>query len=164
MPRPERKLSGFLVRLRECLCTELADTLAGAVCRCSAVHSEVEVLDGCNCACPEQRTGRAVVRVVSIESFSLTSAATMNPCPTGWLANVEINVSRCVLDCKAEIPADETLELEALHALSDYAAMKRAVLCCGQQGKYKPEMQRWRPLGPDGCCYGGALELTVRLE
>jgi hypothetical protein len=164
MAQPERRLSPFLVRLRECLCNELADTLAGPVCRCSLVHSEVEILDGCDCACPDGHTGRAVVRVVQIDSFSLTSAASMNPCPTGWLAAIEINVTRCVLDCTAEIPPDETLEKEALYALSDYAAMKRAVLCCNRQGKYKAEMQRWRPLGPDGCCFGGALELTARVE
>lgn len=164
MPRPERTLSGFLVRLRACLCEELATTLAGPVCRCSLVHSESEVLDGCDCACDGGHTGRAVVRVVDIESFALTSAATMNPCPTGWLANLEINVSRCVQDCTAELPPDESLEIETLHALSDYAAMKRAVLCCGKQVKHKPEMHRWRPLGPDGCCYGGALELTARIE
>jgi hypothetical protein len=164
MPRPERNLSAFLTRLRQCVCDELADTLAGPVCRCSLIHSEVEVLDGCNCACPDGSTGRAVIRVVSIDSFTLTSAATMNPCPTGWLALLEINVTRCVLDCKAEIPPDETLELEALYALSDYAALKRAVICCGKQAKFRPEMRAWRPLGPDGCCYGGAMELTARIE
>lgn len=164
MARPERALSGFLTRLRECMCNELRDTLAGPVCRCSIIHSETEILDGCDCACDDGSTGRAVIRVVGINSFALTSAATMNPCPTGWLASLEINVSRCVLDCTAEIPNDETLELEALYALSDYAALKRAVVCCGKAVKFRPEMQRWRPLGPDGCCYGGALELTARIE
>lgn len=164
MPKPERKLSSFLVRLKECLCTELRETLAGPVCRCSLVHSEVEILDGCDCACPDRSTGRAVIRVVNIDSFALTSAATMNPCPTGWMAHLEINIARCVMDCKAELPDDETLDKEALYALSDYAAMKRAVLCCGKQGNYKPEFGQWRPLGPDGCCYGGALTLTARIE
>ena len=164
MAQPERRLSPFLVRLRECLCNELADTLAGPVCLSGQAQSQPSRISTSLCTRLHRHTGRAVVRVVEIGSFSLTSAASMNPCPTGWLAAVEINVTRCVLDCKAEIPQDSVLETEALYALSDYAAMKRAVLCCNKQGKYKAEMQRWRPLGPDGCCFGGALELTARIE
>jgi len=163
MSRPERALSGFLVRLRECVCEELKETLAGPVCRCSLVHSEVEILDGCNCACPDGATGRAMLRVVTIDAVSAQSGVFV-PCPSAWQATIEIDVTRCVLDCKAEIPDDAVLETEALHALSDYAALKRAIICCAKQGKYKPEAINWRPLGPDGCCYGGAMTLQVRIE
>ena len=160
MRRPERALSETLRRLRSCVCEELKETLAGPVCRCHVVHSEVEILDGCDCACDDGATGRAWLRVVEIESVNNQSGQ-FNPCPSQWDALVEIGVSRCVVDCRAELPSDDDLELEAFRALSDYAALKRAVICCAKNGRFKPEARVWRPLGPEGCCYGGVLQVGL---
>lgn len=160
-PIPERQISGLLLRLRECVCQELSTTLAGPVCRCHLVHSEVEILDGCDCVC-DAGTGRAYIRILEISLVTLTDRPP--PCPTGWKVDMEIGVARCVLDCQAELPPDETLEREVLYVMSDYAALRRAVTCCAKNQRYKPVATRWRPLGPEGCCYGGALNVEVTIS
>lgn len=75
----------------------------------------------------------------------------------------ELGIVRCSPTPSASgIISDEQWNALSELILDDYAAMYRAFCCFQQQFNTRPMLVgQWTPLGPDGNCIGGSMNVTV---
>ncbi len=163
-PLSDNLVAPLLLELRDCLCAELRNTPSGPVCRCMVVHSAtLPVMDGCDCTCEPAGQGDAWTRLVRLEPDLAIVNAAPQQCPSGWQAVIELGVYRCV-----ETPEEgEALEPQvvndtALRMLADMNAVLRT-LCCRALTDRDLSVDFWQPIGPEGGCAGGALQIRVAL-
>lgn len=159
--------SDLAAKLLNCLCSALVGTLAGPVCQCCLHPGTFVPMDVC-CDCPDGQ-GQAAVRVRSIYPSTRFPAAAATPenCPTATFAVVlEMTAYRCAatLDDAGNPPTCLAVTHDALVALDDAAAMRRAVNCCLRAdtavGAYV--IGEWQPVAVQGGCHGGTMSVTVQ--
>lgn len=169
---PDDRVSGLVSRLLGCLCAQLADTVAGPPVMCCVRPGLAAPADLC-CQAEvdgETREGQAWVRVARIYPTTgrfPQQAVDRQICATGgWAAELEMGAWRCAatVDDDGSPPACGDVTRDALVALSDAAAMRRAARCCFPDEKGDPPavVGEWVPLGPNGGCTGGTLTLTAQ--
>lgn len=153
-----------LLALRDCLCAELAKSLAGPPCRCVIVHSDTfPIMDGCDCTCEPNGQGDAWTRLVRLEPEVSATPVVTSKCPPGWIAVIELGVHRCIplTEDGSPLPDRQQNDL-ALMLLADMNATLRA-LCCPVLADHDIGVDFWQPIGPAGGCAGGALQIRVAL-
>jgi hypothetical protein len=156
----------ILKALRDCLCAQLYDSPLGPACRCMVVHNfTLPVMDGCDCACPDsQGQGDAWVRLVRLDPDGQLFGVGPRGCPTGWQAAIELGTYRCV-----EVPGDREIlpqsvvDYTAAGLLGDMHALIRTVACCSALDDYSSGVEFYSPVGPEGGCAGGVLQIRVAL-
>lgn len=154
-----------LTALRDCLCTELARSMFGPVCRCVITHNSTSPsMDGCDCTCEPEGVGDAWVRLVRLEPEVSLNPVSNQGCAPGWQAVIELGAYRCyqLTESGEPLPEEEETQL-AYRLLSDMNAMLR-VLCCPVLADYSLGVDFWLPLGPAGGCAGGSLQIRVALS
>lgn len=164
-PLSDNLVAPLLVELRDCLCSQLARTPAGPVCRCMLLHNfSLPPMDGCDCTCENGR-GDGWVRLVRLEPEVSLNLTHPTVCPTGWLATIELGVYRCVPldDSPAAMPAQQVGDI-ALEMLADMAALIRVLGCCPALADRDVGVDYWQPVGPAGGCAGGTLQIRVAIS
>lgn len=171
----DRWLTPALLRLKDCVCTELARSVGGPVARSGLIWSDLPILDGCECgcelndqgqpcSCTAASKGRAYVRLASGEAVAQPPAT--GPCLNrGWDMTIQIGVARCTIGCAPDLRPDSDEETMFLTAAADLLAVRRAVVCCNKALPQNVSLteRAWQTLGPEGCCYGGELAVIVRV-
>lgn len=164
-PLSDSLVAPLLVELRDCVCAELARSIAGPVCRCAIAHSVVTpTMDGCDCEC-EDGQGDAWVRLVRLEPEESLEIVGPSVCPTGWQAVIELGVYRCVpLPEEDEVLEEQVVSDTALAALADMNALIRVLGCCTALRDAFTGVEFWQPVGPSGGCAGGTLQIRVAIS
>lgn len=165
-------VSPIALALRDCLCTELTQSVAGPVCDCYVVHNQaLPTMDGCDCTCTaeidsEKHAGRgdASVRVVRLEpDIGLTAGPT--PCPTGWQAVFSMVVYRCVPTPEGDEVLPGAVRTEsALELNADLVAMLRVLACCEELRDRSAGVDFVQPIGPSGGCAGWEVQFRLALS
>jgi hypothetical protein len=160
----------LVTRLLGCLCDQLPATLAGPACFCCARPGLAVPADFC-CSCDGVTPGEGQAWVRAARIFPVTARfptpqADRDPCERGgWAVELQLGVWRCAatVDDEGNPPECADVTRDAMVALSDAAAMRRAVKCCFAvpRGDYLVVVNGWEPLGPNGGCAGGQLTITV---
>ncbi|KGI79383.1 hypothetical protein IL38_24105 [Actinopolyspora erythraea] len=175
-PIIDRLIAPVMLELRDCLCRELARTVAGPVCRCYLDHGpNPPIMDGCQCECwgtsesgePWHGNGDGWVRLVKTDpdtgqgARSPLGAAGAAACPLGWVATLEIGAYRCVeLPEDGAPPSGDTLTAMSLMLASDRAAMERTLACCDALAEASAESSGYLPARQGGCG-GGTIQLRI---
>lgn len=113
--------------------------------------------------------GLAWVRVASIAPSSTNNWPSPDVIPQGGcgVTRLAIVLEMGIVRCAPTKPANQLVSNEEWNALSellldDYAAMYRAYCCYAEQHQYdRILLGQWNPLGVDGNCIGGTMNLTV---
>lgn len=166
----EQRLGPLAMDLLECLCEHLATTMGGPVQRCCLYPGQIVPMDACCVTGDCHENGMAAIRVVNIFPTRRFPVQTQDftPC-TGihWAAVLELVVYRCaadMTDAGCPPPCNE-LQRDALIAIDDSLAMRRAIACClGEDGVPCSDAVvpgPWAPIGPSGGCHGGQMQVTV---
>lgn len=154
-------------RLRDCLC-ELLEESWPTKCCCIFYGTEVPWDD---CSADGGREGMAWVRIADVyptERFP-QAVTTANPCGglDGWAVVLELGVLRCAPtpSSSGRLPGCEANTAAAEKAAHDAHVMRRAVMCCDdwREPGQRFVMGRWQPVGGDGGCQGGVLQVTVHV-
>lgn len=164
-PLADSLVAPLLLALRDCLCAQLAGSVAGPVCRCMVVHNTgIPVMDGCDCTCEPAGHGDGWVRLVRLEPEIGLNLATPQACPTGYQAVIELGAYRCVVtpDDGEALPERDVTDM-ALMLLADMNATLRVLQCCEALRDRDIGVDFWQPIGPSGGCAGGALQIRVAL-
>lgn len=154
-----------LAELRDCLCEALANTLDGQPARCCIQHGTEAVVDDC-CS------GTAWIRLISASPYTSfpTPALSRNriDCPPSqWMMTVELGVARCAcsLHDDGSPPDCCCMEDEVARAMSDRAAMNRAVFCCfADLVDCEITVGQYLPLSTTGGCLGGTIQVTFAFD
>ncbi|MFI6290013.1 hypothetical protein ACIBEJ_00420 [Nonomuraea sp. NPDC050790] len=157
--------------LLACFCEALNGTVAGAPCRCSLLPGANVAADLC-CDCG-RGNGQAWVRVDGM--WPTTSRwpqrlLEAEACPLGmWAVQLELGAYRCAakVDGRGRPPSAERLTRDTEIVLDDAAAMRLAASCCFRPAggpTRRMIVGEWRPLGPEGGCVGGYLQVTVKAD
>lgn len=164
-------------RLLDCLCTALADSVGGPVCRCCLrPGGHLVPMDSCYCECGAVGgNGQASVQVTGIyptnrfprngiEEWDIACDARNT-----WVAELTMTVYRCVHVLKDDgtPPSCAELDADARKIASDRFAMMTAALCCDWR-RPSPEWEQqpiipgsWTPVTPQGGCAGGYMTVLV---
>lgn len=112
--------------------------------------------------------GLAWVRVTKVVPSSTNNwpSADVTPqggCGTKMVAiSLEIGIVRCAPTKPAQkIPSVEEWNEVAEATYLDFTAMSRAICCFQEQWRYLTLVGDWTPLGVDGNCVGGTINVTV---
>lgn len=106
--------------------------------------------------------GQAWVRIVSMtplrqRGVGPTSAA----CIVGWQVVLAAGVLRCieVIDDAGRAPTDVEMTRDAAQMISDAASLLQALAC----SDLPLALGAWAPLGAEGGCAGGEVQMTATL-
>jgi hypothetical protein len=151
---PDALALPVLERLRDALTVELAQTLAGLPSRVSLVPGANLVLD-CDKGWVRLNAAAPSVRWPNF-------GGSLNSCADPTAVQVQVGVARCVItmDADGRPPTAEEDDESVRVQLSDYAALRRTVLCSLPGKDYV--LGTYLPVGPQGGLSGGALMVTVR--
>ncbi|MFC7721151.1 hypothetical protein [Nonomuraea recticatena] len=167
----DRTAYGLAEELLACFCAALEETTAGAPCRCSLLPGAQVAADLC-CDCGNGN-GQAWVRVDSMWPTTARWPQRLGEpekCPINlWAVQLELGAFRCAakVDNRGRPPSAARLTRDAEIVLDDAAAMRRAISCCfrtADEPKRRLVVGEWRPLGPDGGCVGGFMQVTVKAD
>ena len=154
--------------LRDCLCAKLAaDTIGGAVCRCSLMAGDTAIADICEIDADTGADGQAWVRVVRVftsREFPRPSTDAYNACTGGlWVAEYELGVLRCAVgpDDEGQPPSADQLNREAAKVMDDAYALRLTAECC-LPSVFPRRAGQWSPRSSGGCT-GGTVTVTVQM-
>jgi hypothetical protein len=148
-----------LLRLKECLCTGLNASGLGEGCRCTLLHGL-----GASPAFPAIGKSTAWVGLLNVfpsKTFP-SPAVDLNTCIAPIAANVTVGVLRCYqvrTSGETEAELRDYLDVQ----MADMAAMRRAIVCCANDG-FAISLGTYSPVGPEGGIYGGAWTLVIGEE
>jgi hypothetical protein len=161
----EKKFFPILSRLVECRGTDLAKAGGPSLCYCGLMIGDVTPLALMDCS---TQCGVAWVRPAGAfpsTSFPLpVDASQAISCASPLAMAVEVGVARCAPrgQGKALYPDPQDMFDAARLYMSDMAAMRRAILCCGKQS---PEvlfsLGEWSPIPVQGGVSGGVWSISV---
>lgn len=140
-----------------------------AVCRTFVAPGSTAVWDVC-CECQPGVEGQAwvaVQQVVPARPFPTPEGA-LRCAPEQYAAELAVGVLRCAAtqDESGAPPSAATLTGEAAKISRDRTILHDVVLC-RWAGELLPgglTIRGWSPLGPQGGCVGGLLEITVAVD
>lgn len=162
-PCPDVLVVPLLRNLRTCVAEQLA--FCGRLpCRFPITWGEqIPPADACDCFC-DSGQGQAWARWVSTEPADLGGKALQAAgCADGTFEiTAEVGLYRCWPvpgDAKPLEEADE--EHAALGLLTDAAALRRALTCCGYLEERQWELVKEEPVGHSGGCTGVSIQLRV---
>lgn len=184
---PDPAAAAALMSLRDCLCSEAARTIYGAVCRCYvAWGAALPIQDGCSCTCGDssEHNGDAWAKLDSMEpDLAGTPSANemMGWCAPAWTATISLGIYRCIPVAEGEnVMAAEQVTDTSLALLSDMAALWRVLSCCRTTG---PDIDPaslvapvggalddgvrvigWTPIDASGGCAGSSLTIQLPLS
>lgn len=165
IPRLAHLLWAIAKQLRDCLCSKLADTLAGPVCRCSLMSGDQAIADICEGE-PGVGEGQAWVRMTRLfasTNFPRPNNDTFNCAGSFWAAEFEIGVLRCAVtsDDDGQPPTADELNAETAKVFDDAFVLRWVTECC-LPSTLPVVSSDWQPMS-GGKCTGGRLTLTVHL-
>lgn len=169
---PDPAAAGLLMKLRDCLCNELARSVLGPPCRCYvAWGATLPIQDGCDCSCglDGEHNGDAWVKLDSMEpdlGGTPSSNELIGWCAPGWTATISMGSYRCIPTPEGgdEVLSAEEVTDTSLALLSDMAAVWRVLSCCTQALDDGLRVFGWTPIDASGGCAGGALTIQVPLS
>lgn len=166
-PVADTLVAPLLRALRDCLCAQLQTSPLGGTCRCMIVHSSaLPVMDGCDCSCDGGTQGDAWVRLVRLDPDTALFATIASVCPPGWQAVIELGTYRCVPipEEGVEILPESQVDATTMNLLGDMHALLRTVACCPVLRDLSVGVEFYSPIGAEGGCAGGILQLRVALS
>lgn len=163
MATPSGGVPEILSTLIACLCEKLALSTGGAPAQCCLISSPAVIASCC--------AGFAWVRPVGSFPTDVFPAQAYTPTrclPPTWGLSVELGVARCApTSCDQQgNPCCEKEATAVTVALSDFDAMKKAVLCClpAATGLLLDEIEigPWVVGGSEGGCFASTMTATIR--
>lgn len=149
--------------LSACVCAQLAESIGGSPATCCVVASPPVIPNCCE--------GFAWVRAVGIsptEAFPSPGYAPSRCTTPDWILAVEMGVSRCAAKVCDELgnPCCDNEATATAIALSDYAALREAFLCCFTEAAELQldlvEIGPWVPGTPEGTCVQSTMTGNIR--
>lgn len=119
-------------------------------------------------ACEGQLSVR-VVNVFPTETFPAPRAGAVPVCGTSWAVELELAVLRCALgvdsdSVPARVPTMAEEMVVAERALADRALLTATALGFAADRDAAVALGHYVPMGPDGGCVGGAINVTFLVE
>ena len=146
-----------LLKLLDCLCTELQRSGLDNQCECILLHGAGTQVDQ-----PAIGKGVAWVGLNSIfgsKNFP-SPDGDIDTCSSPIAASVTVGVIRCYKLRESGETRDEMIGYMDTQ-MADMAAMRRAILCCAQDGDVAVSLGTYSPIGPSGGAYGGSWSPTL---
>lgn len=150
--------------IKGCLCTQLAASYGGAVCRCSVYPSPTPPAD--ICTKDANGNGQATVSLSRIfDSKAFPQPDISGTCEAYLAAEINLSVWRCAptIGDGGELPTVAELEEAARIQSSDAQVLRCAIKCCIPFG-YQFILSEYEAYPLDGGCMGGTLTAVVALE
>lgn len=119
----------------------------------------------CDCGTGDGQLWVQVAEAFPTDDFPSPVAGANRCPPSGFGARLVVGILRCaaVVDDQGRAPSSERLTADALKVQRDRAIVYEALRCCylvdADPGTY--QIGSWTPLGPQGGCVGGAVNVTV---
>ena len=154
----------LLADLSQCLCDQLAAASDRKLCFCGVVTGEqvdgsLAGYDGCT-------GGMAWVRVTNIfPSTTFPNPDLLTGCSTLLAVEVEVGTLRpMVIPRGRKLPSVGDLAVATQQAMSDMAAMHRAIACCASSSSvdFVYQLGNYLPIGPEGGLVGGTWTFTFQ--
>lgn len=146
-----------LLKLKDCLCSELASAGLDGQCQCVLLHGA-----GAQPALPSAGKGVAWVGLNSI--FPSTTfpepSESASSCSAPLAASVTVGVIRCY-QVKTSGESEEDMRTYMDLQMADMAAMRRAILCCADIEGVDVDLGTYSPIGPEGGIYGGMWSSVI---
>lgn len=167
--REDRTVYPTMIRLRDCLCAELAASGGPELCSCELMPGAGEgFIDIGDC----DEGGTAWVRLLGVfRSSRLPEQDVTSPSEQTFLAaQLEVGVARFIHvvdeDGTAPDAVDQHMDVRLL--LSDMAAMERAIVCCFGETEDREEIDfvlgGYLPLSGVGGVGGGIWQVYARVR
>lgn len=151
-----------LVKLTDCLCTELVSSGLPPTCICSPMPGEAIAADYVS-----KDQGMAWVRVSSVYPSSIFPAQDQSAsgCAVEIAVQLEVGVLYCapVTEGRSNNPPGLGRMFDSTRLqMATMAAMLRAIECClGRASRKGVALGAYTPLGPEGGVVGGSWQVTV---
>jgi len=151
-----------VIKLADCLCTELVDAGLPPTCICSPMPGEAVAADYVN-----SNEGMAWVRVNSVYPSAVFPAQDQSAsgCLMPMAVQLEVGVLYCapVTEGRSNNPPGLSQLFDSTRLqMAAMAAMLRAIECClGATSSKFVSLGPYTPLGPDGGVVGGSWSVTV---
>ena len=153
-------IANLMLKMRECLCNEVAPT-----CWCGLYPGDQVPMEFCG-ECDSGKCGMAYVRLASAypsSEFPFPDSDAQCVAPLAY--QVAVGVMRCVpvANDDGSLPDPGDILTSTLAHLDDQQAVARAVRCCVTTNAHGMAhvMGEWQPIGPQGGCVGGEVMVTV---
>lgn len=150
--------------VKGCLCTSLASSYGGAVCRCLVYPSPVPPADVCTK--DASGNGQATVSISRIfDSRNFPEPDISGRCEAYTAVELNLSVWRCapMIGDGGELPSVADLEEAARILAADASVLRCAIKCCIPQG-YQFIVSEYEAYPINGGCMGGTLTAIVALE
>jgi hypothetical protein len=153
---PDTVALPIMDRLLGCLMVELERSPAGTPEFSGLLPGAAVITDYCGMAWVRLQQAAPSARFPN-------AGATPSSCADPTAVTVQLGVTRCIPTSEAtgQPPTPAQQDLAVRGQMGDYAALRRAVLCCLKGEVYV--LGAYLPLGPQGGIGGGALTVTVQV-
>lgn len=156
----------LMTELVGCMCTELAESSSRELCFCGVLVGET--VDGSLAGYGNCKGGMAWVRAVNVfPSTVFPNPDLLASCVTLLAVQLEVGVLRpMLLPQGRKLPTQGEMAVAAQQAMSDMAALHRAISCCVRTSKsdFVYQLGEWAPIGPEGGLVGGSWTFTFQQE
>lgn len=150
-----------MLRLAECLCTEIVAANLPPTCFCGVLPGEIV-----DASYVTSREGMAWVRLVSAYPYTAFPAwdQTAATCASPLAFELEVGALWCApvaRDSRGNAPT-LTAQFEAVEVqMAAMAAMHRAITCCMPTERGTAALGQYQPAGPEGGTVGGVWNVFV---
>lgn len=145
-----------LLKLHDCLCSELAASGLNLLCDCLLLHGS-----GGQLGQPTVGKGIAWVGLTNIFPYKNFPSPDIGDgrCDGFIAAAVTVGLMRCyAVKTNGESEADMIAYMDK--QMADMAAMRRAIVCCAKED-FDVSLGQYTPIGPEGGIYGGSWAVTL---
>ena len=156
-------INNTLDEILACVCAALANGSCGCPCYAFIATGAVVPWDHC---CDGGQLWVKLERMYATANFPSQDNSTLQ-CGVTWSADILVGILRCgpVLDDQGLPPNPDDVTATSVLVYEDMALVAPAIACClGQAKKYRQyRISDFRPVNPQGGCYGSELRLTIEL-
>jgi len=150
-------------RLLECYCEQLQQ-VSEPVAECCLRPGD-QVAYGLSLTQDECCSGLGWLRLARVAAGFPSDEDPITRCaPLQWRLELELGSARCAPTGSAEV-LPTCAQWSTVHELllEDFMAMRRAVICCFNDGENLISIGEYAPFGAEGGCVGGTLGITIEV-
>ena len=157
-----------MIRLRDCLCAELAKSNLPTPCFCDLMPADSDGLIDVQCGDDgDECGGNAYVRLVTAYPSVLLPTPEVALTDGAFLAaQFEVGVARCikVIDEDGSAPSAVDQHMDTRLLMADMAAMRRAITCCFRDTDQDFVLGSYVPMLGMGGVGGGSWQVYAKVS